>query len=103
VSLSRVARQTRRRRIRAFIPRRFRVVTTEGRHGLPVADNLRAQTFLATRPNEISLADITYIPTGKGWRYLAIVLDLGSRKVVGWGMRDHLRQELTIAAVTMAP
>ncbi len=78
------------------------MVTTDSNHGLPVADNLLAQTFLATRPNEIWLADISYIPTDEGWLYLAVVLDLFSRKVVGWAMRDHLRQELTIAALTMA-
>ena len=62
----------------------------------------RSPTFLATRPNEVWLADISYIPTAEGWLYLAVVLDLFSRKVVGWAMRDHLRQELVIAALTMA-
>ena len=92
----------RRHGIRAAIHRRFRVVTTDSNHGLPVADNLLDQTFLATRPNEIWLADISYIPTDEGWLYLAVVLDLFTRKVVGWAMRDHLRQELAIAALTMA-
>ena len=88
--------------IRAATHRRFRVVTTDSNHGQPVADNLLAQTFLATRPNQIWLADISYIPTDEGWLYLCVVLDLFSRKVVGWAMRDHLRQELAIAALTMA-
>ena len=48
------------------------------------------------------MADITYIPTGEGWSYLAVILDLFTRKVVGWAMRDHRRAELTIAALTMA-
>jgi putative transposase len=48
------------------------------------------------------LADITYIPTGEGWLYLAVILDLFTRKAVGWAMRDHMRAELTIAALTMA-
>jgi transposase InsO family protein len=48
------------------------------------------------------LADITYIPTSEGWLYLAVILDLFTRKVVGWAMRDHMRAELTIAALTMA-
>ena len=78
------------------------MVTTDSNHGLPIADNLLAQTFVAARPNEIWLADISYIPTYEGWLYLAVVLDLFSRKVVGWAMRDHLRQELAIAALTMA-
>ena len=102
VSRGRVERLMRRHGIRAMTQRRFRVVTTDSNHSLPVADNLLDQTFLATRPNEIWLADITYIPTDEGWLYLATVLDLFSRKVVGWAMRDHMRQELTIAALTMA-
>ena len=102
VSRGRVERLMRRHGIRAMTHRRFRVVTTDSNHGLPIAGNLLDQTFLASRPNEIWLADISYIPTEEGWLYLAIVLDLGTRKVVGWAMRDHLRQELTIAALTMA-
>lgn len=102
VSRGRIERLMRRHGIRAATPRRFRVVTTDSNHGLPIADNLLAQTFVATRPNEIWLADISYIPTDEGWLYLAVVLDLFSRKVVGWAMRDHLRQELAIAALTMA-
>jgi putative transposase len=102
VSRGRIERLMRRHGIRAATHRRFRVVTTDSNHGLPVADNLLAQTLLATRPHEIWLADISYIPTDEGWLYLAVVLDLFTRKVVGWAMRDHLRQELTIAALTMA-
>ena len=48
------------------------------------------------------MADITYIPTGEGWLYLAVILDLFTRKVVGWAMREHMRAELTVAALTMA-
>jgi transposase InsO family protein len=102
VSCGRVERLMHRHGIRAMTQRRFRVVTTDSNHSLPVADNLLDQTFLATRPNEIWLADITYIPTDEGWLYLATVLDLFTRKVVGWAMRDHMRQELTIAALAMA-
>jgi transposase InsO family protein len=68
---------------------------------LPVATNLLDQNFV-DRPNQIWLADITYIPTSEGWLYLAVILDLFTRKVVGWAMRDHMRAELTIAALTMA-
>ena len=102
ISRGRIERLMRRHGIRAVTQRRLRVVTTDSNHGLPIADNLLDQTFLARRPNEIWLADISYIPTNEGWLYLAVVLDLFSRKVVGWAMRDHLRQELTIAALTMA-
>jgi transposase InsO family protein len=102
VSRGRIERLMRRHGIRAATHRRFRVVTTDSKHALPIADNLLDQTFVATRPNQIWLADISYIPTDEGWLYLAVVLDLFSRKVVGWAMRDHLRQELAIAALTMA-
>ena len=61
-----------------------------------------SQRFVASAPNQIWLADITYVPTGEGWLYLADVLDLATRKVVGWAMRDHLRSELATAALLMA-
>ena len=57
---------------------------------------------MAPAPNRIWLADITYIATGEGWLYLAAVLDLATRKIVGWAMRDHMRTELPLAALMMA-
>ena len=102
VSRKRVARVMRQHGIRARAPRRFRVCTTDSQHSLPVAENLLDQNFGADRPDQVWLADITYIPTSEGWLYLAVILDLFTRKVVGWAMRDHLRAELTIAALTMA-
>src|ERR1044071_3837921 len=102
VSRKRVERVMRRHGIRAHTPRRYRVCTTDINHSLPVAENLLDQNFGANRPNQVWLADITYIPTGEGWLYLAVILDLFTRKVVGWAMRDHMRAELTIAALTMA-
>jgi putative transposase len=100
-SRGRVERLMRHHGIRAM-PRRFRVCTTDSRHDLPVAPNWLAQNFAALRPNQVWLADITYVPTSEGWLYLAVVLDLFTRKIVGWAMRDHMRAELTIAALTMA-
>ena len=88
--------------LRARAPRRYRVCTTDSKHSLPVAANLLDQNFVADQPNQVWLADITYIPTSEGWLYLAVILDLFTRKVVGWAMRDHMRAELTIAALTMA-
>jgi len=102
VSRKRVARIMRQHGIRARAPRRYRVCTTDSKHSLPVAANLLDQNFVAERPDQVWLADITYIPTGEGWLYLAVILDLFTRKVVGWAMRDHMRAELTIAALTMA-
>ncbi|MCE3519138.1 DDE-type integrase/transposase/recombinase, partial [Escherichia coli] len=88
-SRGRVERLMRRHRMRALAGRGFRPCTTDSRHYLPVAPNLLAQCFVATAPNRIWLADITYIATGQGWLYLAAVLDLATRKIVGWAMRDH--------------
>jgi len=101
-SRGRVERLMRRHRIRALAGRRFRPCTTDSRHHLAVAPNLLAQRFEAPAPNRVWLADLTYIPTGEGWLYLAAVLDLATRKVVGWAMRDHMRVELTLSALIMA-
>ena len=70
--------------IRALAGRRFKPCTTDSRHYLPVAPNLLKQEFVASAPNRVWLADITYIATGEGWLYLAAVLDLATRKIVGW-------------------
>jgi putative transposase len=102
VSRGRVERLMHRHGIRALGRRRFRPTTTDSRHSLPVAPNLLQQEFTASVPNRVWLADITYIPTGEGWLYLAAVLDLATRKVVGWAMRDHMRTELTLGALMMA-
>ena len=102
VSRGRVERLMRQHGIRAAASRRFRPMTTDSRHGLPVAPNLLEQRFVAPAPNQVWLADITYVPTNEGWLYLAAILDLATRKVVGWAMRDHLRTELAAAALVMA-
>lgn len=102
VSRGRIERLMRRHGLRGAAARRFRPVTTDSRHGLPVAPDLLGQDFDVCRPNQVWLADITYIPTGEGWLYLAAVLDLATRKVVGWAMRDHLRAELASTALLMA-
>jgi putative transposase len=101
-SRGRVERLMRRHGIRALARRRFRPTTTDSRHQLPIAPNLLQQKFMASVPNRVWLADITYIPTGEGWLYLAAILDLATRKVVGWAMRDHMRTELTLGALIMA-
>jgi transposase InsO family protein len=81
--------------------RRFQV-TTNSKHAFPVAPNLLDRQFSAPGPNRVWLVDMTYIPAGESWLYLAVVLDLFSRKVVGWAMRESMAQELTIAALQMA-
>ena len=86
------ARQSRRR-----TPR-----TTDSRHDLPVAPNLLARNFVAERPDQVWLADISYIATEEGWLYLAVIKDMATRQIVGWSMADHLRAELCIGALIMA-
>lgn len=101
-SRGRVARLMRRHGIRALAGRRFKPCTTDSRHHLPIAPNLLNQEFVASAPNRVWLSDSTYIATGEGWLYLAAVLDLATRKIVGWSMRDHMRAELPLAALMMA-
>ena len=87
---------------RGFLARPRRVRTTDSRHAFPVAPNLLDRQFTAVAPNQVWLADLTYIPTSQGWLYMAAIMDLHTRKIVGWAMRDHLRAELATAALTMA-
>lgn len=76
--------------------------TTDSRHGLPVAPNVLEQVFEAKKPNEAWVTDITYVWTQEGWLYLAAILDLYSRKVVGWSMSDSLATPLVVSALSMA-
>jgi len=87
--------------IRAKARRKFKV-TTDSRHDHPVAPNLLDRQFTVEAPNTVWLADISYIWTREGWLYLAVVLDLFSRQVVGWAMDEQMPQELTLAALDMA-
>jgi putative transposase len=102
VSRGRVERLMRHHGIRAIMARPRRVRTTDSRHDFPIAPNLLERNFTATAPNRIWLADITYVETDQGWLYLATVLDLYSRKIVGWAMCDHLGADLPLAALRMA-
>ena len=97
-----VAKYMRESGIRSLTRRRFRVRTTDAKHGHQVAPNLLARDFAAAAPDERWVSDITYVATGEGWLFLAAVLDLCTRRVVGWAMADHLRAELCEHALTMA-
>jgi putative transposase len=83
------------------VKRRF-VVTTDSKHSLAVAANVLERDFEADEPNRKWAADITYIPTAEGWLYLACVMDLYSRRIVGWSMSERIDSELTCAALNMA-
>jgi putative transposase len=101
IGVNRVARLMRHHGIQGRHKRRV-PRTTDSKHSLPVAPNLLGRQFTAPAPNRIWLADITYIPTGEGWLYLAVVLDMFSRRVVGWAMSETMPQELTMTALQMA-
>ncbi len=98
----RVARLMRRHGIRGKGRRRQKIITTDARHRLPVAENVLNQQFVADGPNRTWLADITYLPTDEGWLYLAGVLDLFSRKFVGWALAPTMTTELVMQALQMA-
>lgn len=87
--------------LRCKVKRRFKA-TTESKHAHPVAPNLLNRQFTTSRPDPIYVGDITYIHTQSGWLYLAVVIDLFSRKVVGWSMAEHMKTELVNHALLMA-
>ena len=87
--------------IRAGTKRKFEA-TTDSRHNLPVAANLIARDFAAAAPNAVWTSDITYIATDEGWLYLAVMLNLFSRQVVGWAIGPRMAKSLVIDALRMA-
>lgn len=100
-SRRRVARLMRQQGLRAVGKRRFRV-TTQSDHKRQIAPNLLARNFHVSRPNRIWVGDITYLQTMEGWLYLAVVIDLYSRRVIGWQISDRITDDLTIGALQMA-
>ena len=100
-SRKRVARLMRVRGLVARPRRRFRV-TTQSRHPFPIAPNVLARQFERARPDQAWVTDITYIPTGEGWLYLAVILDLCSRFAVGWAMSERITDDFTLDALGMA-
>ncbi len=101
VSHHRVARIMRSNSWRAKAAKKFKA-TTNSNHKLPVALNLLQQNFIASKPNEKWVSDITYIWTDEGWLYLAVVMDLYSRMVVGWSLSERMTSKLVIDALQMA-
>lgn len=100
-SRNRVARLMRRCGITARRRRKYRV-TTDSKHSFPVAENLLDREFFSGGPNQVWASDITYIWTQEGWLYLAAVIDLHSRMVVGWSMNERLDRSLALDALSMA-
>lgn len=100
-SENRVARLMRLRGLRAKQSRRYKT-TTKRNKAHPVAPNALKRDFVADQPDQKWLSDITYIPTAEGWLYLAAILDLYSRRIVGWAMSDRMTSALTVSALNMA-
>ena len=101
VSRKRVARVMREKGLRGKRPRPFRV-TTNSDHEQPIADNVLDRKFTAMAPDQAWVGDITYIATRAGWLYLAVLIDLFSRRVVGWSMSDRLTTDVALDAFAMA-
>lgn len=96
-----VAKIMRENQLRSRTVRKYKA-TTYSNHDYPVQENVLNQTFVAERPNQVYMADITYIPTDEGWLYLANVEDLYSRKIVGWRADARMTKELCIGALEQA-
>ena len=88
--------------IQARGKRRFRVSTTDSKHTLPIAPNLLDRNFTVARPNTTWTGDLTYIASEEGWLYLAVAIDLFSRRIVGWSMKTTIDRSLVIDALEMA-
>lgn len=101
VGENRVARLMRAGAVRAKQARRFKA-TTHSRHALPCAPNVLARRFTVAAPDTVWASDISYVWTAEGWLYLAVVLDLYSRRVIGWAMGERLTAALAVAALRMA-
>jgi transposase InsO family protein len=87
--------------IQAVAKKKYRA-TTDSKHSLPVALNSLNRNFSVNKPNQFWVADITYIYTQEGWLYLSTIMDLYSRKIIGWSLRKQITKELVIAALHMA-
>ena len=101
VGKDRVQKLMQRHGIKARGKKKF-VVTTDSKHNLPIAPNLLERNFSPEAPNRVWSSDITYIGTDEGWLYLVAVIDLYSRQVVGWSMKEHMQASLVSDALRMA-
>jgi len=99
VGRRRVARLMRDQGLAGRPRRRFRGSTTDSEHDQSIAPNLLERDFTAQRPNQVVVGDITYLPVRGGWVYLAVLIDLFSRKVVGWAMEEHMETSLCLEAL----
>ena len=101
VSRRRIGRLMKEQGLVCKVKRAFKA-TTDSKHSLPVAEHVLKRRFQVKNPDQFYVADISYIKTREGWLYLAVVMDLFSRKIVGWEVADHLRAELANQALLKA-
>jgi transposase InsO family protein len=101
-SRKRVARLMRQEGLRGLCPRRYVPRTTQSDHDQPIAPNRLAQQPPPTRPNQIWVSDLTYVASAEGWLYVAVIMDLCSRRVVGWACGTSLAASVVLAALRMA-
>jgi putative transposase len=97
-----VAKLMKQHQLRSRLKRRFKLRTTDSNHDHPIAPNTLNRRFARSRPDQAWCADLTYIPTDQGWLYLSAVIDLCSRKIVGWNLATHLGAAPTLDALKMA-
>ncbi len=102
VNHKRVAKLMREAGLAGMQRRRFRVCTTDSNHSQPIAENLLKRQFTVEAPNRVIVGDITYLEAHTGWLYLAVLLDLYSRKVVGWAVDTHMETSLCLRALKQA-
>ena len=98
----RIARLMKQAGLRGLCPKRFVPCTTQSQHDQPIAPNRLAQAPAPTGPNQVWVSDLTYVATQQGWLYVALILDLWSRRVVGWSTGPSLHRGLVVAALQMA-
>jgi len=101
IGAERVRRSLQRQGLRPVYKRPYRV-TTDSAHSLPVAPNLLGRRFEGWQPNQAWVTDITFVATGEGWLFLAAILDLGSRRIVGWSMSERMQADLVCQALRSA-
>lgn len=102
VSGKRVWKLMQRAGIRSICVKKWKIATTDSNHRMPVSANLLRRNFSAPGPNRVWVSDITYIRTKTGWLYLCVILDLYSRRIVGWSLRPHMKASLVCEALRHA-
>ncbi len=102
VNHKRVGKEMKRLDLQCKLRRKYKICTTDSKHGYGIAPNILERCFTQGAPNKAWVADITYVATGQGWLFVALVLDLFSKRIVGWALDEQMPQELTTEALRVA-